>query len=228
MISTDNVTKRLLILSLHMKSHIRVGVSARLPHSINRKSVKSMPKYLISQRKHEVAKPKLPKKILLKPMHENSRKKNYQKSIYIFLYCFSLRTPGRRAFGISSMTIPMMTTMMMTMMNLHSRTVKCAIIKIVIWFCLVNRNVGVIGNLNRFHNLPMHNTYSCAVNSMCICANNGNGTYTYKINCNDVWFHKFTGEHFFFSISFLFSSTSILAHSFSPFFSNLINETAEK
>lgn len=42
----------------------------------------------------------------------------------------------------------------------------------------------------------MRNTFPCAINTLCMCTNAGNGTHSYKISCHDVWFYKFTGKLF--------------------------------
>lgn len=77
---------------------------------------------------------------------------------------------------------------------MHKFTIKVLIVIVLVWFRLINQHMGVNCNLNRLHNLLMRNSHPCAVNSLCMCTNNGNGTYTYKISCHEVWFYKFTGK----------------------------------
>lgn len=77
---------------------------------------------------------------------------------------------------------------------MHNFTIKFLIVIVLVWFRLINQHMGVNCNLNRLHNLLLRNSHPCAVNSLCMCTNNGNGTYTYKISCHEVWFYKFTGK----------------------------------
>lgn len=77
---------------------------------------------------------------------------------------------------------------------MHNFTIKFLVVIVLVWFRLINQHMSVNCNLNRLHNLLMRNSHPCAVNSLCMCTNNGNGTYTYKISCHEVWFYKFTGK----------------------------------
>lgn len=89
---------------------------------------------------------------------------------------------------------------------MHNFTIKFFIVIVLVWFRLINQHMGVNCNLNRLHNLLMRNSHPCAVNSLCMCTNNGNGTYTYKISCHEVWFYKFTGKFQRFSYPNVFFS----------------------
>lgn len=72
---------------------------------------------------------------------------------------------------------------------------KYLIIVILLWCRIINQNIiGVNCNINRLHNILIRNSFPCAINSLCMCTNAGNGTHSYKISCHDVWFYKFTGE----------------------------------
>lgn len=75
---------------------------------------------------------------------------------------------------------------------------KFVIVVLLIWCRLIGENIiGVNCNFNHFHNILMRNTFPCAINTLCMCTNAGNGTHSYKISCHDVWFYKFTGKSFF-------------------------------
>lgn len=96
-----------------------------------------------------------------------------------------------------------------TNMMKHSATVwsrrKYLIIVILLWCRIIDQNIiGVNCNINHLHNILIRNSFPCAINSLCMCTNAGNGTHSYKISCHDVWFYKFTGE----SISIEFSLTT--------------------
>lgn len=72
---------------------------------------------------------------------------------------------------------------------------KLVIVVLLIWCRLIGQNIiGVNCNFNHIHNILMRNTIPCAINSLCMCTNAGNGTHSYKISCHDVWFYKFTGK----------------------------------
>lgn len=72
---------------------------------------------------------------------------------------------------------------------------KYLIIVILLWCRIINQHIiGVNCNINRLHNILIRNSFPCAINSLCMCTNAGNGTHSYKISCHDVWFYKFTGE----------------------------------
>lgn len=97
---------------------------------------------------------------------------------------------------------------------MHNFTIKFLIVIVLVWFRLINQHMGVNCNLNRLHNLLMRNSHPCAVNSLCMCTNNGNGTYTYKISCHEVWFYKFTGKIMIFWLAlFIFNCSSIFVSS---------------
>lgn len=109
-------------------------------------------------------------------------------SIYLFFNSFFL------GFLLLQVNRPSVAAMM------HNFTIKFLIVIVLVWFRLINQHMGVNCNLNRLHNLLMRNSHPCAVNSLCMCTNNGNGTYTYKISCHEVWFYKFTGKMILFFV----------------------------
>lgn len=105
---------------------------------------------------------------------------------------------------------------------MYNSTAKFVIAALLVWFHGCSQHIGVNCNLNRLHSLLMRNSFPCAVNSLCMCSNNGNGTYTYKISCQDVWFYKFTGKFSHFSVRFPFFASFVatfVCHSLACFVS---------
>lgn len=97
-------------------------------------------------------------------------------------------------FSIFSSHFRSNTNMMKDSTTVWSRR-KYLIIVILLWCRIINQNIiGVNCNINRLHNILIRNSFPCAINSLCMCTNAGNGTHSYKISCHDVWFYKFTGE----------------------------------
>lgn len=97
-------------------------------------------------------------------------------------------------FSIFSFHFRSNTNMMKDTTMVWSRR-KYLIIVILLWCRIIDQNIiGVNCNINRLHNILIRNSFPCAINSLCMCTNAGNGTHSYKISCHDVWFYKFTGE----------------------------------
>lgn len=98
-------------------------------------------------------------------------------------------------FSIFRFSLTNTTGIMMNNPNWSRR--KFLIVVILLWCRIIGEQIiGVNCNINRIHNILVRNSFPCAINSLCMCTNAGNGTHSYKISCHDVWFFKFTGELF--------------------------------